>query len=77
MAASGQMPAYEVIGVTWTGLGRLDTVTNGHFQVSEFNGCFPAMNLKTRRFLSEHMILSLETADPFIPLWIFSQQKCL
>ncbi len=29
--------------------GRLDTVTNGRFQVSEFNDSFPAMNLKSGR----------------------------
>ena len=28
-------------------VGRLDTVTNGRFQESEFNGSFPAMNLKS------------------------------
>ena len=29
--------------------GRLDTVTNGRFQVSELNDSFPAMNLKSGR----------------------------
>jgi hypothetical protein len=30
-------------------VGRLDTVTNGRFQVSEFNDSFRAMNLKSGR----------------------------
>ena len=30
-------------------MGRLDSVTNGRFQVSEFNDSFPAMNLKSGR----------------------------
>ncbi|MCD2448868.1 hypothetical protein GO003_000435 [Methylicorpusculum oleiharenae] len=30
-------------------MGRLNSVTNGRFQVSEFNDSFPAMNLKRRR----------------------------
>jgi DNA-binding transcriptional ArsR family regulator len=29
--------------------GRLNSVTNGRFQVSEFNDSFPAMNLKSGR----------------------------
>jgi len=38
--------------------GRSNSVTNGCFQVSEFNDRFPAMNLKRRRSL----------ADPFLTL---------
>jgi hypothetical protein len=30
-------------------VGRLNSVTNGHFQESEFNASFPAMNLKSGR----------------------------
>jgi len=30
-------------------IGRLDSVTDGRFQESEFNGGFPAMNLKSGR----------------------------
>lgn len=32
-----------------SGRGRLDSVTNGRFQVSQFNDSFPAMNLKSGR----------------------------
>ncbi|WP_404360440.1 hypothetical protein [Methylotuvimicrobium sp. KM1] len=38
--------------------GRLDSVTNGRFQVSEFNDSFPAMNLKSGR----------SPNDPFPPV---------
>jgi len=37
-------------------MGRLDTVTNGRFQVSEFNDSFPAINLKS----------GLSPGDPFL-----------
>jgi hypothetical protein len=30
-------------------MGRINSVTNGSFQVSEFNDGFPAMNLKNGR----------------------------
>ncbi len=36
-----------------TSLGRLNSVTNGSFQVSEFNDSFPAMNLKSGRSPSD------------------------
>jgi hypothetical protein len=39
-------------------VGRLDTVTNGRFQESEFNGSFPAMNLKSGQ----------SPADPLLPV---------
>ena len=36
-----------------SGKGRLETVTNGRFQVSDFNDSFPAMNLKSRQSPSD------------------------
>lgn len=39
-------------------MGRLDTVTNGRFQVSELNDSCPAMNLKSGR----------SPGDPNLPL---------
>jgi len=39
-------------------MGRLDTVTNDRFQVSEFNDRFPAMNLKS----------GWSPGDPFLPV---------
>ncbi len=41
-----------------TGLGRLNSVTNGRFQESEFNDSFPAINLKRRQ----------SPGDPFLPV---------
>jgi hypothetical protein len=38
-------------------MGRLDTVTNDRFQVSEFNDSFPAMNLKRRRSFGDPFLL--------------------
>jgi len=42
--------------------GRLNSVTNGSFQVSEFNDSFPAMNLKSRRSPSDPL-LSIDWCD--------------
>jgi hypothetical protein len=48
----GQLKALNqsfIVNWCMTPWGRLDTVTNGRFQVSELNDSFPAMNLKSGR----------------------------
>ncbi|MDP3529368.1 hypothetical protein [Methylicorpusculum sp.] len=48
-----------------TARGRLNSVTNGRFQVSEFNDSFSAINLKRRQ----------SPGDPFLPVGLLQSRR--